>query len=194
MKRMLVLTALVALALPVAAFAKGPSSASISGPGTGGGLTIGGNGESGGTPLGNLTEQAGFFPAAFGQEPDPMLPGRPSGNLGPVYRVNYDVPEGEGRVSHIRQDVYPYATPPVTYMKPGQTIFDSSVHGGWFQADPQLKSTLVAAGLPASVPTGSAGDSSFPTGFVGGLLAALVLVAAATTGVLRKRTRPATAT
>jgi hypothetical protein len=193
MKRMLVLAAIVALALPVVALAKGPTGASISGPGSGGGLNITGDGESGGTPLGDVTEQAGFFPAAYGQEPDPMLPARPQGDLGPKYTINYDVPDGEGTVSHIQQDVYPYANPPATYMKPGQQIFDMETHGGWFQADPQLKNTLVSAGLPATAPPASSdGSSSFPTGLVGVLLAALVL-GAATTVVVRRRARPAPA-
>jgi hypothetical protein len=193
MKRMLVLAAIVALALPVAALAKGPTGASISGPGSGGGLNITGNGESGGTPLGDVTEQAGFFPAAYGQEPNPMLPARPQGDLGPKYTINYDVPDGEGPVFHIQQDVYPYANPPATYMKPGQQIFDMETHGGWFQADPQLKNTLVSAGLPATAPSASTGgSSSFPTGLVGVLLAALLL-AAATTVAVRRRARPVTA-
>jgi hypothetical protein len=122
-----------------------------------------------------------------------MLSARPKGNLGPKYTISYDVPDGEGTVSHIQQDVYPYAYPPVTYMKPGQQIFGMGTRGGWFQADAQLKSTLVSAGLPATAPSGSTGgSSSFPTGLVGVLLAALLL-AAATMVVLRRRARPATA-
>lgn len=193
MKRMLVLAAIVALALPVAALAKGPSSASVNGPGSGGGVNITGNGESSGTPLGDLTTQAGFFPAAYGQEPNPMLPAKPNGDLGPKYTISYDVPDGEGKVFNIEQDVYPYANPPATYMEAGQEIFGMQTRGGWFQADPQLKDTLVSAGLPATAPSGSNdGSSSFPTGLVGALLAALLL-AAATTVVVRRRARPAAA-
>jgi hypothetical protein len=193
MKRVLIMLAIVALAVPAAALGKGPSGASVNGPGSGGGLTISGDGESGGTPLGNLTEQAGFFPAAYGQEPNPMLSARPKGNLGPKYTISYDVPDGEGTVFHIQQDVYPYANPPVTYMKPGQQIFGMGTRGGWFQADAQLKSTLVSAGLPATAPSGStSGSSSFPTGLASVLLAALLL-AAATAIVVRRRARPATA-
>ena len=63
-----------ALALPTVAAAKGPDQASISGPGLQGSVPIKGDGESGfGTPLGNLVEFGGYFPAVFGQQPDPML-------------------------------------------------------------------------------------------------------------------------
>lgn len=191
MKRTLVLAAIFALALPAVALAKGPSSASISGPSSAR-LKMGGSGETTGTPLGDLTDQAGFFPAVYGQDPDPMLPTRPKGDLGPKYTISYDVPDGTGKVFRIEQDVYPYAKPPATYMKPGQKVFDMKTRGGWFQADPRLKNTLVSAGLPAIAPTGSTSSSSFPTGLVGGLFAALLL-AAATAVVLRRRTRPAAA-
>lgn len=50
----------------------------MSGPGGGSGISFTGDGDSGGTPLGDLTQQAGFFAATFGQQPDPMLTGRPN--------------------------------------------------------------------------------------------------------------------
>src|SRR5919197_2410562 len=124
-----------ALLIPTAALAKGPSQASISGPGLGKTLKISGS-EAPGTTLGQLTVDVGFFPAAFGQEPNPMLPGRPSGKLGPRYTIRYLVPGGgrPGHVQmfHISQDLYPYAAGgAVSYMKPGQRIFDSGTRGGW---------------------------------------------------------------
>jgi hypothetical protein len=193
MKRVLFLLAIVALALPAAALGKGPSKASLDGPGLSKAITFTGYGESSGTPLGDLAEQAGFFLAAYGQEPDPVLPARPKGNLGPKYTISYDVPDGEGTVFHIQQDVYPYANPPVTYMAPGQQVFGMGTHGGWLQADAQLKNTLVSAGLPATAPSSSTGgSSSFPTGLVGVLLATLLL-AAAITVVVRRRARPVAA-
>ncbi len=57
---------------------KGPSAASIDGPGSGGGITFRRR-RSRWHPLGDLTEQAGFFPAGFGQEPSPMLVAAPEG-------------------------------------------------------------------------------------------------------------------
>jgi hypothetical protein len=188
MKRILVLLALAALALPTAASAKGPVSASIEGPGTGGGIKLTGGGENFGTTLGNLAQYAGFFPAAFGQEPSPMLGARPQGDLGPRYTITYEIP-GE-----IKQYVYPYASPPATYMPPGQDLYGAdATKGGWFRADEQLKTTLVSAGLPKTAPGESGLDvGSISTGLISLLGAALVL-GATTMFVLRRRARPATA-
>ena len=82
-----------ALVLPAAAFAKGPSEALVTGPGIDddNGLAI--------APLGDgadLTNLSGFFPASFGQSPDPMLDSPPEGTLGPKYRIRYTVPGPSG--------------------------------------------------------------------------------------------------
>jgi hypothetical protein len=82
MKRLLFLFAVCALALPATALAKGPSEATITGPGLSKAIKITGP-ESDGSPMMNLAEAAGFFPAAFGQTPDPLTYTRPKGNLGP---------------------------------------------------------------------------------------------------------------
>jgi hypothetical protein len=153
----------VALLLPAAALAKGPSSASISGPGLGKTIQIRGDGETEGTALGQLAFNAGFFPAAFTQQPDPMLPERPAGKLGPKYTIRYLVPGGgePGHVQmfHITQDLYPYAAGgAVTYMKPGQKIFDFTTHGGWFPGGIALKQTLLQKGLPARAPSASSSN------------------------------------
>jgi hypothetical protein len=194
MKHALLAFLIAAAVLPASALAKGPAGASIDGPGTGGGITFGGDGESGGTSLGDLTQQAGFFPAVFRQEPDPMLQSHPKGDLGPKYTITYTVPGPNNEIWKIRQDVYPYASPtPVTYMEPGQQVFQTEgTRGGWFQADPALKQTLVDAGLPSSAPASGSGPSDFPTALLS-LLTALLLVAMATALVIRRRTRPAAA-
>jgi hypothetical protein len=142
--------------------------------------------------LGNLTELAGFFPAAFGEERD-LLASRPKGDLGPKYTITYTVPTGGGSPDVITQDVYPYAARgAVTYMEAGQKLFAQETGGGWFQADSRLKETLVSAGLPAS-PGASASDSTpFSTNLFGLMAVALFLVAA-TAVFLRRRARPATA-
>ncbi|MDQ5821372.1 MAG: hypothetical protein M3540_08030, partial [Actinomycetota bacterium] len=124
-------------------------------------LTISGSGESPGSPLGDLGQYAGFFPAVFGQSPDPMLARAPTGDLGPRYRIVWDVPGPEG-MSTIRQDVYPYAKPtPVTFMKSGQVFWDGQrTRGGWYVGGADLHSSLVAAGLPENAPGGGGFDWS----------------------------------
>jgi hypothetical protein len=192
MKRLILTLALVSLVLPASALAKGPTAATMDGPGGGGGITFGGDEGSG--PLGALSEQAGFFPAVFRQQPDPMLDSRPKGDLGPKYTITYTVPGPNNEIWMLKQDVYPYATPtPVTYMAPGQTVFETEgTRGGWFQAGPELKDTLVAAGLPSRAPTGSSDGMSFPT-LPFSILALALVVISATAVVIRRRARPAAA-
>jgi hypothetical protein len=192
MTRACLILAITALALPVTAFGKGPSEATMSGPGAGGGISFPGGGESGGTPLGDLTQQAGFFAATFGQEPDPMLASRPKGNLGPKYTITYTVPGPNNELDKLRQDVYPYAPGgPVTYMEPGQGFFGTErTRGGWFQAAPQLKETLVAAGLPSRPEVASSDGTALGTTLFSALAVALFLVAA-TAVFLRRRLKPA---
>jgi hypothetical protein len=168
----------VVLLLPATAAAKGPSQASISGGGLAKPIKVGGNGEMEGTPLGNLTMEAGFFPAAFGQSPDPMLPKRPSGNLGPRFTIHYVVPWENNSTFRITQDVYPYADGgAVTYMKPNQPIFEMATIGGWFRAY-GLKRTLVSQGLPARL-AGSSSGSNFALVAGIGIPGALALTGAA---------------
>jgi hypothetical protein len=197
MKRILFLTA-IALALPTAALGKGPSEASIDGPGTGGGISIGKDDTSGGGwLLGDLTRQAGFSPAVFPQQPNPMLRSRPKGDLGPKYTITYTVPGPNNEMFTLRQDLYPYATPsPVTYMKPGQKVFRIKTRGGWFVADSRLKHTLVRAGLPEIAPAGSTngGDGFFSTELASAMAGALALLLAGSMVVfMRRRGRPAPA-
>jgi hypothetical protein len=198
MKRILVLLAIAAFALPTTASAKGPASASIDGPGTGGGINLSGGGENVGTPLGDLTHYAGFFPAVLGQTPNPMTKDRPTGDLGPKYTVTYSVPMGEEDVQ-IRQDLYPYANPPVTYTKPGQKLYDGmETHGGWYTAGiPALRVRLIEAGLlPSTPPAGGSstgGSALVSTGMLLAIAAAMGLLLTGTAVFLRRRARPAAA-
>jgi hypothetical protein len=187
MRRFLLLATAVALAALVAtapAAAKGPSTASLTGPGLDHAIPVKGEGEAGpGTPLGSLVQLGGFFPQVFQQFPDSTTRTRPAGSLGPRYRIEYRVPgpNGDGRLV---QDVYPYAKTPVTYMSPGQRFWGvNHAHGGWFVAGPGLKAVLVAAGLPESPPAAASGGS-FPWAWtVAGILAVVVALAL----VLRRR-------
>jgi hypothetical protein len=183
MKRLLFLLAVAALALPTTALAKGPSEARITGPGLSKAIVIAGA-EAEGTPIMNLADATGFFPAAFGQEPDPMTTARPKGDLGPKYSIDYIVPAGTTTPDRLHQDLYPYATTGAwTYMPAGQPIFDMTTHGGWFH-DARLKGILVAHGLPkspASPATSKSSDSAgfFSTGKIGALLLVLFGIGAA---------------
>jgi hypothetical protein len=179
----LVAATLAALVLPGLALAKGPSEGSITGPGFSKTVKVLYDG-GGGSPGDNLTQQAGFFPAAFGQSPDPMLHRKPAGPLGPRYAIAWKVPGGGGENFRLRQDLYPYAHGgAVTYTKPGQPIFGATTQGGWYR-DPALKGTLVSLGLSVKAPSAGSGTSY---GLVAGLAAAGVLVAIALWFVLRQR-------
>ena len=189
MKRLVLLALALVLALPAAALAKGPSKASIDGPGLDRAIAIPGS-EDSGTPLGDLTHAAGFFPAVFRQTPDPMLNSRPKGDLGPKYTITYVVPGPTSRTDTIRQDVYPYAKPtPVTYMAPGQSVFGTErTRGGWYRATDQLRVTLVDVGLPATATaagSSNARDWSPPVWLAA--LAAMLLAVTAGALVVRRR-------
>ena len=194
MRRTILALAAMALVVPGAALAKGASEAAITGPGLDKAIVITG-GEDVGTPLGDLAIQTGFYPAVFGQTPDPMLAGRPAGKLGPKYRITWTMPGPNNETDLIRQDVYPYAKPsPVTYMRPGQRFFTTErTRGGWYQSTVDLKRRLVAAGLP---PAGSSGSSSgrdwtAPVGLAAIAAAVIALLGAGI--VLRRRAHPAPA-
>jgi hypothetical protein len=195
-------TALVALGLAAAlaatgaAQAKGPSRATVNGPGLAAPLVVRGSGEDGGSSsLGRLAEDAGFFPAVFGQSPDPMLPARPAGALGPRYTITYTVP-GPGRSTQITQDLYPYAgNGAITYMRPGQKVFSwQHTRGGWYAAY-GLRAMLVRAGLPARPPVSAKPGPFSGRTWLFGLGGAVVLaVLAAAAAVAWRRPRPAPTT
>jgi hypothetical protein len=194
--RVTVLAASVAaLVLAAPVLAKGPSEAKISGPGLkGGGIHLKsdrGGDPSSGTPLGDLTEFSGFFPAMFGQEPDPMLKKQPKSTLGPKYTIEYKVPGPNIHTATIRQDLYPYAEPnPLTYTKPGQPFFQAEhTKGGWFVGSPDLKATLVGAGLPKSAPSGGSSDSWALSWGATTIVAAALLLLALTFLAYRRRPR-----
>ena len=187
MKRALLVLAVAGLVLPATALAKGPSEARITGPGLSKAIVITGE-ETDGSPIMDLVDATGFFPAAFGQSPNPMT-SRPTGPLGARYSIDYTVPGGNMTTFKIHQDAYPYAKPySVTYMKAGQPIFDMETKGGWF-TDTRLKEILVAHGLAKSVPTSSSSSSAgfLSTGKLGALVLVL-LVLGGTFVLLRRRT------
>jgi hypothetical protein len=169
LRRLIVVTALaagmtVAAALSLAAptLAKGPSQASITGPGLVRAIVISGEGEPGqqGT-LAVLAGQTGLYNALFGAEitgipqtPTSLRTPPPKAALGPRYTVSYTVPgvtpqPGE-QFGRIVQDLYPDAVGgPVIYTPPGQGGFGQSLQvTGWLRASPQLTRTLAQLGVP----------------------------------------------
>jgi hypothetical protein len=181
MIRFSLVVALAALVVPAVAAAKEPSQASISGPAFSKTLKMKDLEHFSGSKLAQLTEESGFFPSAVGQSPNPMLPGRPSGKLGPRYTIVWTVPGPPGNTVHeVEQELYPYARGgAVTYTKPGQPIFDMTTRGGWYR-NPVLKGTLVGWGLPAQAPSGSGeGGTNFALLAGIGIPGALALAGAA---------------
>jgi hypothetical protein len=179
MRRLLVLATigtLAALAATAPASAKGPTAASVSGPGLDHALPVKGYGEGGPTtPLGSLVQLGGFFPQVFDQSPDPTTRAQPAADLGPRYRVVYRVP-GPGETSTLVQDVYPYAKPsPATHMRTDQPFWGGMrTHGGWYVSQAGLKAALVQVGLPKSPP--AAGRGTLPWGWLAAGAAAVVLL------------------
>jgi hypothetical protein len=197
MKRLVLVAAtgaLAALLLPAAALAKGATEATITGPGLGDGITLAGEGDPNGAALMRLAESAGFFPSVFVTAPNPMLSTRPTGRLGPRYRITWVMPGPDGGVDKLQQDLYPYATPSaLSYMKPGQTYFGGErTVGGWYVGDWTLKNRLVAAGLPETPPSG--GGSDFPWTIVAVLAGIAAMLSAVAFGAVRVRRRPGPAT
>jgi hypothetical protein len=175
---------LASLAFPALGVAKGPTAATMQGPGISGVRHLTGDSEGGtGSPLGTLTMLGGFFAQVFAQVPDPTRSTQPQGDLGPRYTITYVVPGPNGS-SVLHQDFYPYAKPaPLTYMKPGLTFWGvNKTHGGWFIADSSLTRKL---GLPAQPPAASSDAHLWRWSGVGA--GALVLGAAVVLLIFRRR-------
>ena len=153
---MLFVAALTALLLfPAAAAAKGPSAATISGPGLSHAITIEGFGEGDSTsPLGILVDRDRLLPAGLRADSllnDSIASDRPTR---PALRREVHGPRGSDGDSTLRQVLYPYAVNgPASYMAPAQKLWGTqSVPGGWYRGTATLKSMLVKAGLPATAP------------------------------------------
>jgi hypothetical protein len=215
---MLVLALLLA-AVPTAAQAKGASAATISGGGPGGlpggPIDLAGDGEPGsGTDLANLAEAAGVFALLWEDGQSGALDAAPAatGERGPRYTITWTFPNGAGGEDKVRQSVWPYAAGgPVTYMRPGQPVLDSTTKGGWYRSADNLRQTLITLGLPdrpplaAPAPAASAAGSApaaaapaadpAPALWPRIALGVGLLLAAAAGGalLLRRRSHPGTA-
>jgi hypothetical protein len=148
--RWFVLLAVVTLALPAAAAAKGAQRVRIVGPGLARPIVLVNDAGPSGEALRALQEESGLLHALFDAPPDPARLQRPAGVFGPAYTATYRV-VGPYVWPVIKQTLYPYATPwPLAYVAPGQSLWDGRrAPGGWFVATPRLRSVLVALGLPS---------------------------------------------
>ena len=188
MKRFtLFIVAALALLAPTGAAAKGPSAATITGPGLSSPVSITGVGEGdASTDLGLLVTDGGWFRQVFGARGSPgvHLQSAPRG-LGARYVVTYTVPGGS-TTSKLEQSLYPYAAGgPVTYMRPGQVFWDThKTTGGWNRGTAQLKQMLLSAGLPKSPPPASERTHGRTIGVAAG---AGIALAAAVLALRRRR-------
>jgi hypothetical protein len=193
MKRLPLLVAALgaALLLPALATAKGPDLASISGPGLGHTVTIGGDGEGGESPLGILVTQGGFFAQMYGATGPGTLRARPKLSLGPRYQVTYRVPGGDAGASTVQQDLYPYAARgPVSFMSRGQMFWGTQrTTGGWFRGTQALKQVLVQVGLPATAPPNRVAHAH-KLGVALGAGAGIAVAAGALALLYRRRSHP----
>jgi hypothetical protein len=183
-RSVLVALAAVALLVPATAAAKGASEATLKGPGLDSPLTIRGEGS---YALGRIADSAGIYPGLFGQSPDPMLPAKPGGDLGPKYTMTWGL-HGPNGVNRVRQDIYPYAVGgPVTFTPSGQRVFGTERSlGGWYRASLGLRDYLVDVGLPAKAPKASSGNGR-AYAFAGAGAAALLLAAGGAFALRRKQ-------
>jgi hypothetical protein len=198
MKLRILLGALLASGLalvPAAAHAKGPTEATMTGPGIEAPIDVGFD-EQPEQSVSHLADLSGFYGATLGMAPDPnrLEAGRPAGDLGPRYDVVYRF----GPDSSVRQQLYPFARPvAVTYTRPGQRVFVSErTKGGWYRA-PELKPMLIALGLPAAPPArprhpADSSSSTLPVVpvVVGGVLVLLIALLLAFTPATRTRKWP----
>ncbi|MGB2875993.1 MAG: hypothetical protein WBB76_11045, partial [Gaiellaceae bacterium] len=195
------LAAAICLVLATVATAKVPvpSEATISGPGLSHPLELRG-GKTGRWAVDTLTVEGGFFQAVMPGDIRPMLPGRPQGKLGPKYTVRYVIPRwrwhrGSGLVFRVKQELYPYADGGVvTYLKPGQRVFNFKTPGGWFRGGARLKETLARIGLPATAPSALSSKKILVLLVAGStllLLAGVVLLASRRRNTSRRRSRHA---
>jgi hypothetical protein len=137
----------VVLAVPAAA--KGPTGATITGPGIDDPIVIEGFGERGaGGNFSALVEAAGFWVLIGGVEalgPGEVLDGPPSGDLGPMYLVAWHLGDDTAEA-----EVYLEASGgPVVHVVPDNIVeFGISAPGGWFAASSSLPDLLARYGVP----------------------------------------------
>ncbi len=130
-----------------AAFAKGPSGATIEGDGVKGAVVVERPGELGqGTAMSRLVEAVGFFELTFGESAK-VSAGQPTKSLGKSRLViTWDMTDGDTIIQHIYHDA---AGGPVAHMAPGQRFWadTATTAGGWFTITGDIATPLVELGV-----------------------------------------------
>lgn len=181
----------LSLGLGTPAAAKGPGSATISGPGIG---TVELTRDPAERPgMNALLQVTRFFDVYSGSGLDTDSP---EGDLGPRFDVAYDdVNDGEP----FRQQLYPFATDgPVVHVPPGQQIYGMDAASGWMSADRRLTRlverlggtppTVEPAVEPAAHEASTADSDPAWVVVAAGVAGAGLLVAATAVGWRRRRT------
>jgi hypothetical protein len=206
--------AVLLLAVPTAAQAKGATAATIDGGGPGGlpggPISLRGDGEPGSpTDLGMLAQGTGLYAVVFGGDPGAVLQAAPTDRLGPRYTITWTFPDpAGGKDRTLRQRVWPYAAGgPVSFTPAGQAVLDTTSSGGWYQGFDGLRAQLIELGLPnrkplapavtaTPAPAAPAPASPQPTPTTGpsaawprvaAVVAGLLVLAAAAAVALRRR-------
>jgi hypothetical protein len=161
--------AVLLLAVPTAAQAKGATGATIDGGGPGGlpggPITLGGDGEPGtSTDLGMLAQGTGLYATVFGGDPGAVLGAAPTDRLGPRYTITWTFPDpAGGKDRKLRQRIWPYAAGgPVSFTPAGQAVLDTTSSGGWYQGFDGLRAQLIELGLPNRKPLAPATATPAP--------------------------------
>ena len=159
--------AVLLLAVPTAAQAKGATAATIDGGGPGGlpggPISLRGDGEPGSrTDLGMLAQGTGLYATVFGGDPGAVLGAAPTDRLGPRYTITWRFPDpAGGKDRTLRQRVWPYAAGgPVSFTPAGQSVLDTTSRGGWYQGFDGLRMQLIELGLPNRKPLAPATAAS----------------------------------
>lgn len=159
--------AVLLVAVPTAAQAKGATAATIDGGGPGGlpggPITLGGDGEPGSsTDLGMLAQGTGLYAAVFDPNSGGVVKAAPTDRLGPRYTITWRFPDpAGGKDRKVRQRVWPYAAGgPVSFTPAGQPVLDTTTIGGWYQGFDGLRAQLMELGLPNRKPLAPAATAT----------------------------------
>jgi len=178
MRRLLVvvLAAAAILVTPATALAKGPSAASISGPGLSAPLRVDGRGDLGGPgQLGGFMQHAGFSEGVWGPQAGLTAMDEPEGELGPRYIVSWTLSGPTGVDDTVRQDLYPYAGPvrSATSRPGSRSSTASAPRAAGSRAAASLSALLFDLGLREPVFPATTPGSLVLAGLGGAILAAV---------------------